>query len=130
MFLDHFEHRAFAEENLMAEHVGGYVDRFGKLSPYVTADTKYGILENRELMEKIEVRTSFKRRGRSPKTINSRDRWFRRKQRERNRIEGSIGNSKEHYRCDRVRFSIKEGSEIWIRAGILAMNLKTAVNST
>jgi IS5 family transposase len=128
MFLEYFEHRAFAEENLMAEHVGGYMDRFGKLPPYVTADTKYGTLENRELMGKLEVRASFKRRGRPPKTIDSRDRWFKRKQRERNRIEGGIGNSKEHYGCDRVRYSIKDGSEIWVRAGILAMNLKAAMN--
>jgi len=128
MFLEYFEHRAFAEENLMAEHVGGYMDRFGKLPPYVTADTKYGTLENRELMGKLEVRTSFKRRGRPPKTIDSRDRWFKRKQRERNRIEGGIGNSKEHYGCDRVRYSIKDGSEIWVRAGILAMNLKATMN--
>ena len=128
MFLEYFEHRAFAEENLMAEHVVGYMDRFGKLPPYVAADTKYGTLENRELMEKLEVRTSFKRRGRPPKTADSSDRWFKRKQRERNRIEGGIGNSKEHYECDRVRYSIKDGSEIWVRAGILAMNLKTAMN--
>jgi len=128
MFLEYFEHRAFAEENLMAEHVFGYMDRFGKLPPYVAADTKYGTLENREFMEKLELRTSFKRRGRPPKTIDSSDRWFKRKQRERNRIEGGIGNSKEHYECDRVRYSIKDGSEIWVRAGILAMNLKTAMN--
>ncbi len=130
MFLDHFEHRAFAEENLMAEHVLGYMDRFGKLPPYVTADTKYGALENRQLMEKIEVRRSFKRRGRPPKTPDSRDRWCKRKQSERNRIEGGIGHNKEHYGGNRVRYSIKDGSEIWIRAGILAMNLKTAMNST
>lgn len=127
MFLDHFDHSAFAEENLMAEHVGGYMDRFGKLPPYVTAATKYGTSENRELMGKLEVKASFKRRGRPPKTIDSGDRWFKRKQRERNRIEGGIGNSKEHYRCDRVRYSIKDGSEIWVRAGILAMNLRAAV---
>lgn len=41
MFLDHFEHRAFAGENLMAIHVSDYVSRFGKLPPNVTADTKY-----------------------------------------------------------------------------------------
>jgi len=128
MFLDHFEHRAFAEENLMVAHLLGYVERFGKLPPSVTADTKYGTLRNRELSGKLEVRASFKRRGRPPKTIQSQDRWFKKKQRERNRIEGSIGNSKEHYRCDRVRYSIKDGSEIWVRAGILAMNLKTAMN--
>ena len=128
MFLDYFEHSAFAEENLMAAHVLGYVDRFGKLPPYVTADTKYGTLENRELMGKLEVRASFKRRGRPPKTVDSRDRWFKRKQRERNRIEGGIGNSKEHYGLNRVRYSIKDGSEMWVRAGILAMNLKAAAN--
>ncbi len=48
------------------------------------------------------------------------------KQRERNRIEGSFGNGKQHYGLDRVRYSIENGSEIWIRSGILAMNLKTA----
>lgn len=128
LFLDHFDHRAFAEENLMAEHVASYMDRFGKLPPYVTADTKYGTLENRELMEKLEVRTSFKRRGRPPKTLKAQDRWFKRKQRERNRIEGNFGNGKEHYGLDRVRYSIKDGSEIWVRAGILAMNLKAAAN--
>ena len=128
MFLDHFEQRAFAEENLMEAHVGKYMDRLGKLPPYVPADMKYGTLENRELLGKLEVRTAFKRRGRRPKTLKAQDRWFKKKQRERNRIEGGIGNSKEHYRCDRVRYSIQDGSEIWIRAGILAMNLKTAAN--
>ena len=94
----------------------------------MTADTKYGTQENRELMDKLEGRISFKRRGRPRKTIDSKDRWFKRNQKERNRIEGGIGKSKEHYRCDRVRYSIKDGSEIWIRAGILAMNLKAATN--
>jgi len=79
-------------------------------------------------MGKIEVRTSFKRRGRRPKTLKAQDRWFKKKQRERNRIGGGIGNSKEHYRCDRVRYCIEDDSEIWIRAGILAMNLKAAAN--
>ena len=50
------------------------------------------------------------------------------KMRERNRIKGSFGNGKEHYGLDGVRYTIKDGSEIWVRAGILAMNLKAAVN--
>lgn len=128
LFLDYFEHRAFAEENLMAEHLLGYVERFGKLPPYVTTDTKYGTLENRELTEELKVRASFKPRGRRAKMPKAQDRWFKRKQGERNRIEGSFGNGKEHYGLDRVRYSIKDGSEIWVRAGILAMNLKAAVN--
>lgn len=128
LFLDYFEHRAFAEEELTAEHLLGYMDRFGKRPPYVVMDMKYGTQENREMMEKLEVRASFKRRGRRPKTADAQDRWFKKKQRERNRVEGSFGNGKEHYGLSRVRYSIKDGSEIWVRAGILAMNLKTALN--
>lgn len=126
LFLDYFEHRAFAEENLLAEHLLGYLERFGKLPAYVTTDTKYGTLENRELTEELKVRASFKPRGRPPKMPNAQDRWFKRKQGERNQIEGGFGNSKEHYGLDRVRYSIKDGSEIWVRAGILAMNLRAA----
>ena len=128
LFLDYFEHRAFAEEELLADHLAGYMDRFGKLPPYASMDAKYGTEENRELADKLGVRASFKRRGRKPKTIDSQDRWFKKKQRERNQIEGGFGNGKEHYRLDGVRYSIKDGSEIWVRAGILAMNLKAAVN--
>jgi IS5 family transposase len=128
LFLDHFEHRAFAEEGLLGRHLAGYLERFGKLPPYASMDAKYGTEENRELASALEVRASFKRRGRKPKTVDSQDRWFKKKQRERNRIEGNFGNGKEHYGLDRVRYSIKDGSEIWIRAGILAMNLKAAAN--
>ena len=128
LFLDYFEHRAFAEEELLADHLAGYMSRFGKLPPYASMDAKYGTEENRELAEKLGVRASFKRRGRKPKTVDSQDRWFKKKQRERNRIEGRFGNGKEHYGLDRVKYSIKDGSEIWVRAGILAMNLKAAAN--
>ena len=127
LFLDYFEHCAYAEEKLTAKHIRAYEERFGKLPPYVVADKKYGSWENREMLEGYGVRASFKSLGRPKK--NTRDsRWFKNKQRERNRIEGHFGNGKQHYGLDRVRYSINDGSEIWVRAGILAMNLKTAMN--
>ena len=46
---------------------------------------------------------------------------------ERNRIEGDFGNGKEHYGLDRALYSIENGSEIWVRLGLLGMNLKTAL---
>ena len=51
----------------------------------------------------------------------------RRKQRERNRIEGDIGNVKEHYGLDGIRYHYQEGSEMWVRLGLLAKNLKAAL---
>ena len=91
-------------------------------------DAKYGNQKNQEMMEEFEVGASFKRRGQRPKTVDSENPWFKKKQRQRNWIEGSFGNSKEHFRLDGVRYTIKDGTEMWIRSGILAMNLKAAIN--
>jgi len=51
----------------------------------------------------------------------------------KNRVSGTglkavFGTGKVHDELDRVRYSINGGSEIWVRAGILAMNLKSAAN--
>ena len=127
LFLDHFAHEAFAEEGVTACHLEAYVARFGKLPPSFTGDQKYGTRANRELMGNLDIRGSFRPLGRRAKAVWKEDRWFRKKQKERNRIEGSLGHGKEHYGLDRVRYSVRDGSEIWVRAGILAMNLKTAL---
>lgn len=128
LFLDYFKHRAFAEDKLAAKHLQDYKERFGKLPPYFTADQRYGTRENRRLLKEHGVRESFKPLGRRVKMEKRDERWFKRKQKERNRIEGSFGNGKRNYGLDRVRYSGENGSEIWVRAGILAMNLKTAAN--
>ena len=130
LFLDHFAHEAFAEEGLTAQHLRAYAERFGKLPPSFTGDQKYGTRKNRGIMAELEIRESFRPLGRRAKVAWKQDRWFRRKQKERNRIEGSLGHGKEHYGLDRVRYSVKGGSEIWVRAGILAMNLRTAARRT
>ena len=43
------------------------------------------------------------------------------------RMEGIIGHAKIHFGLDRIRYTIKDGEEMWIRLGLLAMNLSTAV---
>jgi len=126
LFLDYFQHEAFSEAELAEQQLKAYEERFGKLPPYFTADRKYGTRDNRRLLEEYGVRPCFKPLGRKAKLEHKDERWFKRKQKERNRIEGSFCNGKQHYGLDRVRYSIKNGSEMWIRAGILAMNLKTA----
>lgn len=128
LFLDYFQHQAFSEAELAEQQLRAYEERFGTLPASFTADRKYGTRENRRLLEEYGVRPSFKPLGRKAKLEHKDERWFKRKQKERNRIEGSFGRGKQHYGLDRVRYSIKNGSEIWIRAAILAMNLKTAAN--
>jgi len=126
LFLDHFKHEAYDEAELAVDHVAAYQERFGALPPYFAADQKYGTRDNRERLGPLGIRTSFKPRGRKAKDGPKRDAWFKDKQRERNRIEGHIGHGKEHNGLDRVRYAGVDGSEMWVRAGILAMNLKTA----
>ncbi|MCD4782177.1 MAG: hypothetical protein K8S27_16755 [Candidatus Omnitrophica bacterium] len=50
--------------------------------------------------------------------------YMKRESRERNRIEGDIGNTKEHYGGNGIRYHYVEGSEMWVRLSFLAKNLK------
>ena len=88
---------------------------------------KYMTRENRDHAGGLGVRTSFKPLGRKSREIQKADPWFKAKQKERNRIEGGFGNGKEHYGLDRVRYAGETGAEMWVRAGLLAMNLRTAL---
>ena len=47
------------------------------------------------MLKEIDVRDAFKRLGRNAREQDRKDRWKKKKQRERSQIEGFIGNSKE-----------------------------------
>jgi len=126
LFLDCWKHEAFNESEHVARHLTAYAERFGKLPPYFVGDTKYGTRTNRADLERLGVRPSFKALGRRAKTPGP-DRWFKKKQKERNRIEGAFGHGKEHFGLSRVRYKGEETSEVWVRASLLAMNLRTAL---
>ena len=72
-----------------------------------------GTRENRNLLQDYGIRTSFRKLGRKRKGEYSSDPWFKQKQKERNRIEGHLGNGKEHYGLDRIRYHGEDGAEIW-----------------
>lgn len=126
LFLDYFKHEAYDEAELAVRHVAAYEERFGRLPAYFVADHKYGSQKNRDDLDGLKIRTSFRPLGRASKEKQANP-WFKAKQKERNRIEGAFGNGKEHYGLDRVRYAGEASSEMWVRAGILAMNLKTAL---
>jgi hypothetical protein len=129
LFLDRLDHDNFSEAgtDIVREQLDNYQKRFGKKPPSFTADKLYGSRKNRDLLKKEEIRPAFKPLGRKRKNSPSPDRWLKQKQKERNRIEGHFGNGKTHYSLDCILYQGMEGAEMWIRAGILGMNLKTAV---
>jgi hypothetical protein len=130
LFLDKTNHDNFSESQteVVREQVANYEKRFGQKPPSFTGDKAYGNRTNRVLLEEsMKIRTSFVRLGKKQGSGDKLTRWFKRKQKERNRIEGNFGHGKEHYRLDRTWYYGREGSEIWTRGGILAMNLMTAL---
>ena len=129
LFLDRISHDNFSEAgtSIVEEQLASYEKRFGKKPPSLTADNLYGTRANRQLIQEQQIRGAFKPLGRRPKGEHPPDRWFKAKQRERNRIEGHIGHGKQHFRLDRILYDGEDGSEMWVRAGILGMNLKRAL---
>jgi len=130
LFLDEINHDNFSESEIsvVKGQIEKYEERFGKKPPSFTGDKAYGSHANRKFLEEdLGIRTSFVRLGKKQKGAQKIDQWFKRKQKERNRIEGHFGHGKEHYRLNRMWYYGRSGSEIWTRYGILAMNLKAAL---
>ena len=130
LFLDHLSHDNFSEagKDIVQRQIVNFETMFGRKPDSFTGDNLYGTMENRKLMEENKVRAAFKPLGRhSPVRSSSEKRWQKKKSRERNRIEGAFGHAKEHLGLKPIRYKTKEGAEIWIRLGLLGMNLKTAV---
>ncbi len=128
-FLDEFGHENYSEAraDIVEKQIKNYEERFGQKPPSMTGDQLYGSRENRKMLNELGIRSAFKPLGRKSEEGERQERYVRRKQRERNRIEGDIGNVKEHYGLDGIRYHYEEGSEMWVRLGLLAKNLKVAV---
>lgn len=128
-FLDEFNHENYSEGKveIVEKQVENYKNRFGKNPPSLTADQAYGTYANREMLKEKEIRAAFKPLGRKAKDSKTQEQYVKRKQRERNHIEGDIGNIKEHYGWNAIRYHYREGSEQWVRLCLLAKNLRLAV---
>lgn len=125
--LDHMSSDNFSEAHRVAAQIKQYERLFGHKPPSITADNIYGNRENRTLLTEEGIRSAFKPLGRKAHNHTTADKWYKNKQRERNLIEGSFGHGKNHCGLDHIKYYIKEGPEIWVRLGLLSMNLQTAI---
>lgn len=128
-FVDKISHENYSEArvDIVEKQIKNYEERFGKKPSSLTGDQLYGNRENRELLKNEKIRDAFKPLGRKNTNTDKQEQYMRRKQRERNLIEGDIGNTKEHYGLSGIRYHYQEGSEMWIRLSFLAKNLKIAL---
>jgi len=127
VFLDHLCSENFPEAARVGAQLEQYETLFGQKPSYVVADKIYGNRDNRRLLKKEEIRDAFQPLGRKASQQNPATRWRKQKQRERNRIEGSFGHAKNHFSLDKIKYYIEDGPEIWVRLGLMSMNLQTAI---
>lgn len=127
-FVNMFDHDNYSEakREVLEEQINNYEEMFQARPPSVTGDNLYGTRENREMLKEKGIRAAFKPLGRPGPESEKQKQYVRRKSRERNRIEGDIGNVKEHYGGNAIRYHNAEGSEMWVRLAFLAKNLKLA----
>ena len=129
LFPDHMSFENFNESTKLETSVEAFQRRFDQLPDYVAMDQIYGSRENRKYLAGKNIRASVKALGRRPKNDSASDaeaRWRKRKQRERNRIEGAIGNSKTNHDLGIVRSKNAKTEQSWIQMALLSRNIMLA----
>ena len=129
LFADHLSFDNFNESTKLETSVESFQRRFDKLPEHVAMDQIYGTRENRKYLGEKGIRTSVKPLGRRKNEKASSDpeeRWRKRKQRERNRIEGAIGNSKTNHDLGIVRSKNAKTEKSWIQMALLSRNIMLA----
>jgi hypothetical protein len=101
--IDH-DNYSEAKREVLEEQIKHYEEMFGEKPPSVTGDNLYGTRENRAMLKEKGIRAAFKPLGRPGPENEKQKQYVRRKSRERNRMEGDIGNVKEHYGGDGIRY--------------------------
>lgn len=126
-FLDHLGFDAYHEGLYLAESLEAYKQRFERYPKNSTGDGIFGTRANRSILKELKVRGGFKALGKAARIRVNRV-WYRKMQRLRgSRMEGIIGNGKNHYGLDRILYTIPGGEEIWTRMSLAGMNLVTAL---
>ena len=126
-FLDKFGFEAYNEGEDLAGSLESYKNRFGHYPASSTGDGIFGSRANREHLKEIGVRGGFKALGRGSGVKEKRTWYVRQHKKRASRMEGIIGLGKNRFGLDRVKYRMAGGEEMWVRLGLLAMNLSTAM---
>ncbi len=126
-FLDYFSFDAFNEGQKVENSINLFRDKFSRDPKVMIADGIFGSRSNRKLLFEKGIENAFKPLGRQSLVDKKDKKMMVKRQRKRNYIEGIIGTAKEHYGLNKILYSIENGEEIWVRMGLISMNLHTAL---
>lgn len=125
LFLTDVQFNNISDSQLLDTAIKGYKQCFGHLPTQLAADRGFWSKENYALACDYGIpKIAIENKGKSSYLKNK---PFReRLRRLRCSIEARISLAKRKYGLDRSLYNIANGEEIWIRLGLMAMNLKTA----
>src|SRR3989338_2185807 len=126
LFLEHLSFNNTSDSQLLDISLKGYQERFGNTPTQLAADRGFWSKENQQLAEDYKIKKiAIENKG---KSNYLQGKPFReRLRRLRCSIEARISLSKRKYGLDRIRYTMAQGEEMWVRLGLIAMNLKTSV---
>lgn len=125
LFLESLNFANVSDSNLLGTAIDAYKERFGSYPSQLSTDRGFWSKDNFRLAEEKNIsKIAIENKGKSSYLAHK---PFReRLRRLRCSIEAKISLAKRKYGLDRIRYHIAGGEEIWIRLGLMAMNLKTA----
>jgi len=125
LFLDNLQFNNISDTHLLDIAIKGYKVRFGHTPTQLTTDKGFWSPHNQSLSEKYGIsKIAIENKG---KSSHLRDKPFRKRlYKLRCSIEAKISLAKRKFGLNRILYNIPNGEEIWIRLGLIAMNLKTA----
>jgi len=126
LFLEDLKFNNISDAQFLETSIQGYKERFGHLPTQLSTDRGFWSPENYILAQDYGIsKIAIENKGKSSylKTKPFRERL----RRLRCKIEAKISLAKRKFGLGRIRYGIAGGEEIWIRLGLIAMNLKTAV---
>jgi IS5 family transposase len=125
LFLEDLNFANISDANLLGTAIDAHKERFGAYPSQLSADRGFWSKENYRIAEEKNIsKIAIENKGKSSYLIHK---PFRERMRRlRCSIEAKISLAKRKYGLDRIRYHIAGGEEMWIRLGLMAMNLKTA----
>ena len=126
LFLEYLSFNNTSDSQLLDISLKGYQERFGNTPTQLAADRGFWSKDNYRLAENLKIKKiAIENKG---KSSYLKGKPFReRLRRLRCSIEAKISLSKRKYGLDRIRYTMPQGEEMWVRLGLMAMNLKTSV---
>lgn len=125
LFLEDIQFNNTSDSQLLDTALQGYRQRFGKFPTQLSADRGFWSTQNYSLacdygVSKIALENKGKSNYLKGKPFRERLRRLRCS------IEAKISLAKRKYGLDRSLYNIPDAEEIWVRLGLIAMNLKAA----